>query len=49
MKYEIMTFSSRKLRKKLNKLIEMGMIYIETDVINLTGEVYHFKIPFCAN
>lgn len=49
MKYEIMTFSGFKLRKKLDKLASLGMVEIEVDVINLTGEVYLFQIPFCAN
>ena len=48
-KLEIITFSGEKLRKKLYKLVDIGMIHIETDVINLTGELYLFETPIGAN
>lgn len=47
--YEPIRLSADYLTKKIYRLIDMGMMYVEVDVINLTGELYLFKTSFCAN
>ena len=46
---ELVKLSGNDLYSKICKLVDIGMMYIETDVIHLTGEVYLWSIPFCAN
>lgn len=47
--YQVMRFSGVYLSKKINKLINMGMMHTEEDLIHLTGVVFLFEIPMCAN
>lgn len=47
--YEIMSLSAINLSKKINKLIDIGMMYTEIDLIKLTGTLYLFEVPMCAN
>lgn len=47
--YETVRLSGDFLSKKVQKLINNGMMYVMEDVIGLTGTNFLFTIPFCAN
>lgn len=49
MENKIINWQGEKLRKKIYRLINLGFMYEENDIINLTGTTYHFNIPLLAN
>lgn len=49
MKFEIMRFSGVHLSNKINKLINLGMMFSEEDIIHSSGVIFLFTIPMGAN